>query len=398
MNFLKLFFCVLLIAGCGKKEDSTAKSEDHSELKKSIVETYAKIVFANYEDSYNLALALQKSIESFTAAPSAEGFEACKKAWLAAREPYGLTEAFRFAGGPIDDEDGPEGNINAWPLDENYIDYVRGAESAGIINNTETYPEITKSVLADLNEKGGETNISIGFHAIEFLLWGQDDLDTKLKTPGKRPYTDYLANGGTAKNQKRRAEYLNVIAEILVEDLKSMVDEWNPEGKGNYREAFLALETDKALSNILTGIGTLSKAELAGERIFVALDNQDQEDEHSCFSDNTHRDIILNAEGIQNVIAGEYKRLDGTVVKGASLLDLLKKVDSKLYAELEEISKKTVENTKAIPVPFDFALTQEKVGGQGPIMLSVLSLQKQGNKLTEAALALGITIGTDLPE
>lgn len=398
MKFLLCLITLILLAGCKESAENNTKSEDHSALKKSVVETYANIVFANYEDSHKLAVVLKDKIEDFIATPNTDKFEACKKAWLAAREPYGLTEAFRFAGGPIDDEDGPEGNINAWPLDENYIDYVRGADSSGIINNTESYPEISKEVLTDLNEKGGETNISIGFHAIEFLLWGQDDIDTKLKSPGKRPYTDYLSSGGTAKNQQRRGTYLKTVVEILVEDLHSMVKEWDPAVKGNYREKFLAMDSSEAIKNILTGIGTLSKSELAGERMFVALDNQDQEDEHSCFSDNTHRDIILNAQGIRNVFTGRYERIDGTVVEGSSLLDLTNKINPELGAKAAEMSQKTVSNCEAIPVPFDLALTQEKVGGKGPIMTAVLSLQDQGDVFTEVATALGVKIGTELPE
>ncbi|MCH2208090.1 MAG: hypothetical protein MK132_19765 [Lentisphaerales bacterium] len=398
MKALSLLFILLFLASCGKKQSAEAPAQaDHTELKKAIIENYASIVYANYEDSWRTALELQKKIDSFVANPSAQSFAECKQAWLAAREPYGQTEAFRFAGGPIDDEDGPEGAINAWPLDENYIDYVVGLENGGIINDTKNFPTIDKKTLIDLNEKGGETNISIGFHAIEFLLWGQDSADTKLKKPGQRPYTDFLTEGGTAKNQQRRAAYLKAVAEILVTDLASMKDEWAPDAD-NYRAKFVDMDTNDALKNILTGIGTLSKSELAGERIFVALDNQDQEDEHSCFSDNTHRDIILNAVGIRNVLKGEYKRVNGSVVKGASIHKLVTKLDPELAVRTENLSVKTVKSSESILVPFDFALTQEKVGGNGPIMTTVLALQAQGDKLTAVAKTIGVTIGTDLPE
>lgn len=398
MKALSYLVVLLLLAGCGKKQSAKATAQtDNSELKKAIIENYAELVYANYEDSLTTAKKLQEDINAFVSKPSAEGFEAAKKSWLAAREPYGQTEAFRFASGPIDDEDGPEGALNAWPLDENYIDYVKGSEAAGIINDTKQFPTIDKKTLIDLNEKGGETNISIGYHAIEFLLWGQDDVDTKLKTPGKRPYTDFLTEGGTAKNQNRRADYLKAVTEILVADLESMVKEWAPKAE-NYRAKFVAMDSNAAFKNILTGLGTLSKSELAGERIFVALDNQDQEDEHSCFSDNTHRDIILNAVGIRNVYKGEYKRVDGSVVKGASIHELMTKLNPELAAKVDALSSTTVKNSEAIPVPFDLALTQEKVGGKGPIMTTVLSLQEQGDKLTAVAKVIGVSIGTDLPE
>jgi putative iron-regulated protein len=44
--------------------------------------------------------------------------DAAKEAWLTARQSYGPTEAYRPYGAPIDDDNGPEGQLNACPLDE----------------------------------------------------------------------------------------------------------------------------------------------------------------------------------------------------------------------------------------------------------------------------------------
>jgi len=401
--------------GCNKKKgctDSTALNYDanadkndgtcqygdqYASMKQGVKANYANIVFAGYEDSYNEAKKLQSAVDAFLASPSAAGLEACKAAWKSAREPYGQTEAFRFSGGPIDADGGPEGMMNAWPLDENYIDYVATNANAGIINNPGAYPTIDKALLEAMNENGGEANIAAGYHAIEFLLWGQDDPNTALKTPGNRPYTDYVT-GGTAANQGRRGQYLKAAVALLIDNLGSMKDAWDAAKPGNYRAEFLALANDKALQNILTGIGTLSKSELAGERIFVALDNQNQEDEHSCFSDNTHRDIILNAQGIRNVYTGSYTRVDGSTVSGKSVRDLITEVNASLAGEMNTLSETSMAKVKAIPTPFDFALTQETSGGSGPIMQAVNTLKAQGDKIAEVATALGITVNTALPE
>ncbi len=384
-------------ADAGKDDGSCQYGDKNAALKQEIKANYAAIVFATYEDAYNEAVKLQTAIESFLASPSAAGLDACRAAWKSAREPYGQTEAFRFSGGPIDAENGPEGMLNAWPLDENYIDYVGTDPVSGIINNSTVYPAITQDLIKSLNENGGEANISAGYHAIEFLLWGQDNANVGLKTPGNRPYTDYVTTGGTAANQTRRAQYLRVVTEILIADLQTVKDAWDPSKSGNYRATFMALASDKALQNILTGIGTLSKSELAGERIFVALDNQDQEDEHSCFSDNTHRDIITNAMGIRNVYTGAYTRVNGSVVSGKSVNDLITVVNATLAAEMNTLSDNSISAVNAIPVPFDFALTQESVSGSGPIMTSVTTLRAQGDKIAAMATALGITINTELP-
>ncbi len=381
----------------GKNDGSCIYGDIHADLKQQIKENYANIVFASYEDAYNAAVNLQTEITAFLAAPSATGLTTCRTAWKAAREPYGQTEAYRFSSGPIDAADGPEGMMNAWPLDENYIDYVTGDANAGIINNVAGFPAITTAVIEAQNENGGEANISAGYHAIEFLLWGQDSPNTALLTPGNRPYTDYMVTGGTAANQARRGQYLKAAIDLLVSDLAIMKDAWDPAKTGNYRAEFLALGNDKALQNIMTGLGTLSKSELAGERMFVALDNKDQEDEHSCFSDNTHRDIILNAQGIYNVYHGTYTRVNGTVVSGRSIADLIKEVNATLAVDMNTLSEMTMTKVKAIPVPFDNALTQESAGGTGPIMQAVNTLKSQGDKIAEVATALGITINTSLP-
>ena len=146
---------------------------DIDALKTAVVANYAAGVHASYSRSLGSARAMDMAIDAFLADPTPATLEAAKRAWLIARDDYGPTEAFRFYSGPIDnEEDGPEGLLNAWPMDESYIDYVEGDASAGIINMPGGYPQITAELIESLNEEGGEENVSTGWHAIEFLLWG----------------------------------------------------------------------------------------------------------------------------------------------------------------------------------------------------------------------------------
>lgn len=402
--FILLSMVVMLAVACGgqgaateptqpaavtMEEPAAAGDSEVDALKAGVVANYADIVYASYEDAYSTAVTLQQALAAFVADPTPETHQAAKNAWLAAREPYGQTEAFRFFGGPIDDEDGPEGLLNAWPLDESYVDYVEGAPDAGIINNIADFPEITAAQLEALNEAGAEENISTGYHAIEFLLWGQD---LSADGNGGRAYTDYT----TAANAERRGQYLLAAAELLVGHLGDLVAAWAPDDADNFRASFLAQDSNTALQQILTGIGVLSKSELAGERMFVAYDNQNQEDEHSCFSDNTHRDIILNAQGIYNVWSGAYTRVDGSVVSGASLSELVALVDSDLSANVQALAEAALAGTKRIHVPFDQAIVVEEF--RPTVLESVYALQDQGDALAQVAGALGLQINTDLPE
>ncbi len=358
----------------------------------AVLTNYANIVHATYADSLQAAKALQQAVDDFIAAPNAAHLEAARKAWLAAREPYGQTEVFRFYGGPIDDAKDIEGRINAWPLDEAYIDYVKGKADSGLINKPKT--PLTIDSLIKLNAKGGEANVATGYHAIEFLLWGQD---FNQKGPGERSHTDFI--DGQGKNADRRRQYLKLVTDQVVADLQYLTNQWS-DGQANYRAKFLKEKPEAALRKVLTGIAVLSSAELAGERIQVALDNQDQEDEHSCFSDNTHRDIITNALGIRNVLMGEYKRIDGSIVKGPSIKDLVADKDAKLADKLAADFSASVTVAEAIQAPFDQEIIGKKdAPGRKRVQAVIAALKKQTQTLVEGARVLGIKkMSVDLPQ
>jgi putative iron-regulated protein len=366
------------------KDDDTSTGAVEHELTDAdalaAATTYADLVHQTYADVVTSAEALNTALHTFTADPTAATLQAAKQAWLDGRVLYGPTEVYRFYDGPIDNpEDGPEGQINAWPLDEAYIDYVEGDPSAGIINDTEGVPEITSDVLVESNTKGGEENVSTGWHAIEFLLWGQDLSDAGA---GERPLTDYT----TSPVAERRATYLNLLGDLLVQDLTTVRDAW-ADASGSYRATFLS-DPHEAVADILRGMGALSSAELAGERIGVALDTKDQEDEHSCFSDNTTVDIVGNATGIRMAYTAEYPGVEGT-----SLSDVVAKVEPELDAALREALDANVAKAEALQAPFDqLILGDDSAPGRVALQALVSGLQDQGRSIAELAGALGYSV------
>ena len=297
--------------------------------------TYADAAIKGYEDALKDAKAMKTALTAFTGAPTEATLTSAKKAWLQARETYGPTEAFRLSGGPIDDEEGyakkfgfPEGQLNAWPLNESMIDYVTakdGSVTTGNIIDNATSPLVTfkgqdaetttlggsvdiatinVAMLKDFTEKDGDANVATGYHAIEFLLWGQDQdyaggpiadgITTGNQKAGARTAADYT----TAANADRRKEYLIAAADLIIEDLESMVTAW----KTDYK-AHLIAQGEAGLKPIFSGLGVFIKSEVANERMLVSTDGPSEEDEHSCFSDNTHRDVALNYKGFADVLA-----------------------------------------------------------------------------------------------
>ncbi|WP_117193068.1 imelysin family protein [Rhizobium terrae] len=313
----------------------------------AVLKHYSALAHAKYEDSLKTAQALDKAIDALIAKPGEETLKAAKDAWIAARIPYQQTEVYRFGNPIVDDW---EGKVNAWPLDEGLIDYVDasyGTESdenalytANVIANpklkvngkTLDATKINAKTLRGLHEAGEiEANVATGYHAIEFLLWGQD-LNGTGPGAGKRSYTDYDKANCTNGHCDRRAQYLKAASALLVSDLKDMVAAWAPKGKAAKN---VEANGKKGLTAILTGMGSLSYGELAGERMKLGLLLHDPEEEHDCFSDNTYASHLNDAIGIKSAYTGEYTRIDGTKVTGPSLSELVAAKDAALDTEMK---------------------------------------------------------------
>ena len=380
---LKRLFALLVIPVLVLALSACTGGSGDSDLKTSVVENYAAGAHSSYVRSLTSARAMDTAIDRFLEAPSQPRLDAAKRAWLRARDDYGVTEIYRFYDGPIDNpEDGPEGLINAWPLDESYIDYVYGDANAGVINNPGEFPTIDATLLVSLNEEGGEENISTGWHAIEFLLWGQD---LNSDGPGYRSVEDYTVND----NADRRKTYLAVASDLLLTHMQQMVDAWAP-GANNYRAQFVTKDSDEAITNIITGIGEMSRGELAGERMTVAYEERSQEDEHSCFSDNTTSDIVANALGVQRVYLGQYGDVSGPGIK-----DLIAAKDEDIAESLADEINLSVILARSIPAPFDSQLRQglsDADPGRRAVLDTIVALENQTDTIVAAAQELGITI------
>ena len=378
---------------CSKTElskEESNQSASSAELKQ-VVLNYSNIVHASYVDSMNLAKNMQEKINNFLEAPSQKGLDEAKQSWIDSRFPYLQTEVYRFYGGPIDDEDGPEGLLNAWPMDESYVDYVKGSPKSGIINNTEKYPEITQELLLSLNEKEGEENISCGYHAIEFLLWGQD---FNSDGPGNRPFTDYT----TAANADRRKEFLKITVNLLIENLQSLVNDWAPDQK-NYRNDFVNSQPKESFQKILMGMTLLAGFELAGERILVAYESKAQEDEHSCFSDTTHNDSIYDIIGIKNVWTGKYTRADGSIIEGPGIRNFALSIDNDLSEKIDNSLKLALKTSMEIPKPFDQAILAEKGSDtSNSIMSLVEELENTADSFVAMAKKSGVEVSREPEE
>jgi len=371
-----------------------------------VVQTYADIALAAYEDALVGARVLQQRVRALLAAPSMQTMKAARQAWLDARVPYQQTEVYRFGNPVVDDW---EGRVNAWPLDEGMIDYVDasyGTESeanAYYVVNVIANPTlmiggrqvdarvINAGLLREVLHEadGNEANVATGYHAIEFLLWGQDLNGTgpapahRTGTPqerhsGDRPHTDYDLRHCTGGNCERRAQYLQTAVDVLVEDLEEMVAHWQP---GGAARAVVMQDAQhdarQGLIAMLTGMGSLSYGELAGERMKLGLLLHDPEEEHDCFSDNTHNSHYYNQVGIMNAYLGRYVRTDGRRVAGSSLSALVQAKDPRLDQEVRQRLDATLAALTAIKQRAETLETYDQMIAQGNV---------QGNAAVQAGI------------
>lgn len=357
----------------------------------AVLGTYSDIALAAYTDSHATALALDAAIDALVAHPSDATLNAAKAAWVVARAPYQQTEVYRFGNSIVDDW---EGRVNAWPLDEGLIDYVDAgyygvesdendlftanviASSSLLINGAEVSasaitPEFLSTTLHEAGEV--EANVATGYHAIEFLLWGQD-LNGTGAGAGSRPYTDFDVSNCTGGNCERRIDYLVAASDLLLADLEEMVGNWSEEGAAR---ATLMEDETAGLAAILTGIGSLSYGEMAGERMKLGLLLNDPEEEHDCFADNTHNSHYFDQIGIRNAYTGTYRRIDGSIVSGPSISDLVAASDPALDDEVMTTLNATVTAMAIMRARAESIEAYDQMIGEG---------NAQGNATVQAAI------------
>ena len=375
--------------------------------KRDVVSHYAALAHAVYDDSLIAAQNLQKAVHRLIAKPTEDNLRAARSAWKASRVPYQQSEVYRFGNAIVDDW---EGKVNAWPLDEGLIDYVAAsyggvseenpAFRANVVANpsfkfsgkTIDARRINKKLVASLHELGGvEANVATGYHAVEFLLWGQD-LNGTGPGAGKRPATDFDTANCSRGNCDRRAAYLRAAADLLLDDLAWMVAQWAPGGKA--REGLVKGNPDQGLAAIVTGMGSLSYGELAGERMKLGLLLHDPEEEHDCFSDNTHYSHYYDALGIRNIYLGEYKRIDGSTVKGPGLAALVAAaapgVDKNLRGQLNATMAAMSDLVKAAEggEAYDQMVGEGNAKGNARVQAAIDALTAQTRGIEKVAGAL----------
>jgi len=388
-----LCFSLLIFSLTNCKKDGSQQTaiDPYYSAKKEFLQFYANTAYQLYVGAYMAAIEFQNKVTAFIANPTEAGFSDLKLYYAGDfRFYYDHSEIFRFVNGPIDGPNGPEKLLNAWPCDEAYIDYTQTSATApikysGIICDSIKYPRINENLLDSLNSLNGETNISVGYHAIEFLLWGQDFY---ADSPGKRSYKDYLNAGTTVNYGYRRGQYLVALSKLIVKHLGDVRQAWMP-NQSNYRADFLNASVEESFKTALTGIGRYIKGELYGDRTRTSYKSQDQEDETSCFSDQTDQDLKWGQGSVYSIFNGSFETASGSPIsKGTSLLSVLKIAkDTSAIASQIRLSSNSM---NLIQHPFDQEII--KSDGRLRVQNAITNGSLQADLLVEYAAKMGISL------
>jgi putative iron-regulated protein len=324
------------------------------------IEAYADMAQARYAEAAAAAKLLRKACDTLLKAPSEINMSTARTAWIAARKPYMQGEAFRFYDGPIEKL---EGAVNEAPITPSVIDDWISRSKA----------PITVKALAKANQKSAEHDVTTGYHAIEYLLWGAD---------GKRPYTEY--SKGTVENDRRRAMLLATTSK-LQSDLGQLSSQWSKANRKSYRAKFLKLPEREALGRMVNGMAILAGKELPRDRIETPLAGKDPHDEQSDFSNTTTADFVSGVEGLAMLWRGDgkFRGLAGLVKSRKA--EVATQVDAAL-ADLEAKSK-------ALPNPWDVVFAKDATSPERKSADDFSSsLKALAEGLKSAGNALGVLV------
>jgi putative iron-regulated protein len=338
-QLIGLFALLFLFIGC-KKETEPNWTLQKSRLKHSFIETQ-KVVLSRVVSARDM---YQDDAKFFNNLPAIFALEDCRVTWKAFYNEFLLLSPYRYYSGGLDA--GFEENQNYLDLsgiNYSYIDYTVNQPNAGIIKDSINYPEINQVGMLAWNQEGGEKNIALGFHVLEFLLWGED---LSATGPGMRTNNDYSKIN--TENERRMKYFLDAS-----KYLNKMIGDISLDAK--YENNLLAMSEDEALNEILSGYMKFLKDDLIASTLLKPLESQDPKDELSDFSDNTLSNIKSKINGLLYALDGSELFL-GSSESWYFMIDFISDVDDESAQEIMASLTKASGLISQINVDFDQAI------------------------------------------
>lgn len=299
------------LAACGKTDQEPIPPD----LAEPVVAQYAELGAAAHAEAEARMLELDEAIMAFLDDPTGGALNQTKLAYLNAREAYAALEGFRAPASPAETY---VPTIDDHRVFERFLDYVQVDDDSGIINDPDDFPDLSLGVLREIHRLEDPRHVTLGFHPLAFLLWGED-LDPN--GPGSRSSDDFV-EGGAALNPDRRRAMLSNVSKGLADDISGLAAGWADES--DYRTELAEKDSNEAVGDIVSGMRTATLA--LRDRVAIPFEAQGDEDleevvdEYGDFNDRGLEDMATQVGSIRAVYTGDWMDLEGPGIDGLVVL------------------------------------------------------------------------------
>jgi putative iron-regulated protein len=296
---LILISSLIFLAACSpKNETSTDEELNKIQIDSSAFAAQVGIIAYTYlSDASQSVQTLDSQLASFMYHPNPMSQAEIQQSWRLAYNSFLRSLIFSYL--PI--QDPPDwqsqrigyshllAQLDSWPIEGGYIDYIQGYPFSGIVNDLTL--DIDEDSIRSQHGFTDPSNASLGYHALEFMLWGND---------GKRSARDFFPQENTApipinddvvttqflddsskeslegsahgniliqteapeiklQNHNRRRQYTQLLIELLQKDLHRIQRRWEP-SSGYYAQLLQQSDSKKTLrSAFIAAQGLISK-------------------------------------------------------------------------------------------------------------------------------------------
>jgi len=401
---LLLAILCLTISACDQlfeqpKESAPAQEEIkiNSQRLLSATNIYA---YTQMSEALNQAQILDGLITSLLHHPNPLSLEEAQNTWLKAYQAYLQVSFFhqvpRFEK-PQHHEDADTYDIiheqlDSWPIEAGYIDYLPQYPLSGIINDM-----TLKISEQDILQQHGFSDVrfaSVGFHPMEFLLFGMDgkrsakdfvpqensieivDTDIHLhdqeqeegeEDPALASDTDatsqpQLSNQDTnfgPQNHNRRRDFLRILSALMVKNLQKLADRWEP-AHGYYAKQWRQPQHQENLQRVYqVSMDTLQR-QLLNNHMHPLLSEPQLDDLRSPFAKTDGANMLAILQGIEQLFYIENGFIQELKIHNAETADKITAQFKRLMRDMKKmpanVAQQSLPNRKKIITPIQHKL------------------------------------------
>jgi putative iron-regulated protein len=384
MKKLLISLCALLLTACDKTPEQATPAVPKVKYNlptQEIISSANLNAYTGLNEAVNQAQNLESCITGFLHLPNPLSLEECQQAWVKAHQAYVRSSFYRL----IPKEEKPEyeetqttvknlhWGLEVWPIEGGYIDYLPGYPLSGIVNDLTL--KINQDTLIGQHGFSNESFASLGFHPMEFLLFGpngkrsakdfipqdnkvelinsdaHDESEHNAESDTHNTINDNTASPAEPQNHNRRREYLKILAGHMLKTLQTMQTRWEP-SKGYYAKQLQENRQNSSINRLYQAIMFVVQKQLLDRQLRAIVTEDPLETQHSSFSGTSVADMRSQLEGLHQLWLGNEAEGQVSFNHALSQLDetLAQQINGQFGELINELNKLPVDILKK-PLP-----------------------------------------------